>query len=204
MACKNKQNCVECWSVLWRSRLQFLSRPVAMPALVRSRRGIPELAEIIGGFKMKKSSATSTGTVKWYDKRKVFGFITPDDGSNDVFIHYNQLAGCSELEKGQEVEFMPVLGKKGREAVWARRAGSGALTRNDVPDLTQQRLGWVKSFNADGGYGFIVDKETGKDVFVHARSLGILAEFGVSKGDKVTFTCRQAKQGLEAMNVSLA
>ncbi len=50
---------------------------------------------------------TKTGTVKWFDPAKGFGFIVPDNGGNDVFVHISavQAAGLSSLDEGQKVEF---------------------------------------------------------------------------------------------------
>jgi CspA family cold shock protein len=49
----------------------------------------------------------ATGTVKWYNPAKRFGFIKPDDGSNDVFVHVSALeqAGLAMLDEGQRIQF---------------------------------------------------------------------------------------------------
>jgi CspA family cold shock protein len=49
----------------------------------------------------------ATGTVKWYNTAKRFGFITPDDGSSDVFVHVSALeaAGIHSLDEGQKVSY---------------------------------------------------------------------------------------------------
>ena len=57
----------------------------------------------------------ATGTVKWFDGRKGFGFITPDDGGNELFVHHSdiQMEGFKDLNDGQAVEFEVGEGKKG-------------------------------------------------------------------------------------------
>jgi CspA family cold shock protein len=57
----------------------------------------------------------STGTVKWFNAKKGFGFITPDDGCNDLFVHYTEIKtdGYASLKDGQKVEFEIGEGKKG-------------------------------------------------------------------------------------------
>ncbi|SFA77850.1 cold shock protein (beta-ribbon, CspA family) [Pseudomonas simiae] len=60
----------------------------------------------------------ATGTVKWFNAEKGFGFITPDDGSADVFVRYSAIKsdGFKTLEEGQKVEFEVTQGAKGAQA----------------------------------------------------------------------------------------
>ncbi len=60
----------------------------------------------------------ATGTVKWFNAEKGFGFIAPSDGSADVFAHYSAIAtnGYKSLDENQQVEFDTVQGPKGLQA----------------------------------------------------------------------------------------
>lgn len=60
----------------------------------------------------------ATGTVKWFNDSKGFGFITPDHGSKDVFFHFSAINGdgYKTLTEGQKVKFDIVYGKKGPSA----------------------------------------------------------------------------------------
>lgn len=60
----------------------------------------------------------ATGTVKWFNAEKGFGFISREDGGADVFVHYSQInaQGYRTLEEGQRVSFEAKQGQKGIEA----------------------------------------------------------------------------------------
>jgi CspA family cold shock protein len=60
----------------------------------------------------------ATGTVKWFNDAKGYGFITPDDGSEDLFAHFSaiQMGGFKTLKEGQKVSFEVTQGPKGKQA----------------------------------------------------------------------------------------
>jgi CspA family cold shock protein len=64
----------------------------------------------------KEFSMAQTGTVKFFNHAKGFGFITPDEGGNDVFVHISavQASGLSGLEDGQKVSFETEPDKRGK------------------------------------------------------------------------------------------
>jgi CspA family cold shock protein len=74
----------------------------------RSRRGTTD-----EGFELM-----ATGTVKWFNADKGFGFIAPDDGTADVFVHFSAIAtsGYRSLDENQKVEFETTQGQKGPQA----------------------------------------------------------------------------------------
>lgn len=64
----------------------------------------------------EQESDMATGTVKWFSTTKGFGFIQPDEGGKDVFVHISALerAGMRSLDEGQRVEFELATGRDGR------------------------------------------------------------------------------------------
>jgi cold shock protein len=87
----------------------------------------------------------SDGTVKWFNAEKGFGFIAPDDGSKDVFVHFSSIesSGYKSLEENQRVNFTASQGQKGMQV------SAYDLRCRSAYDLT------CRSRRGDHGTGFV-------------------------------------------------
>jgi CspA family cold shock protein len=63
------------------------------------------------------------GTVKWFSAEKGYGFVSPDDGSEDLFVHYTGIEGTGfrSLTKGERVSYEPARGRRGEQVQAVRR-----------------------------------------------------------------------------------
>ncbi len=80
----------------------------------------------MGGGKRTRTKGlrhVARGTVKWFSQEKGYGFITPDEGGEDLFVHYSAIEGSGfrSLEEGERVSYEPTRGRKGEQAEKVRR-----------------------------------------------------------------------------------
>ncbi|MCU1599938.1 MAG: cspA [Frankiales bacterium] len=154
------------------------------------------------------------GTVSWYDEGKGFGFITPDGGGDDVFVHARALVeGLTWLAEGDRVAYEVVQGDRGPQARDAYLV-SGADTAKAPAAApapasgnkharaggpAQPGEGVVARFDVERGFGFITPDAGGGDLFVHFSVL--VGTQSLEKGDRVRFKIRQSDRGPQADRV---
>lgn len=162
----------------------------------------------------------ATGTVKWFDPEKGFGFIAQDDGGADLFVHRSAV-GFAGLNDGDKVEYEIGFGPKGenatnvvvteasnnpprqrRDSFGGGGGGGGGRGGSSFSDVDIESLpvatGTVKRYDAEKGFGFIAQDAGGDDVFVHRSAVGYE---GLNPGDRVEFRLGQGPKGARAEQV---
>jgi CspA family cold shock protein len=156
-----------------------------------------------------------TGTVKWFNTTKGFGFIQPDDGGQDIFVHISAVeqAGLRSLNEGATVSFemeqdrrsgktsagaLQVL-SEGSPAARAPRRDFDAPRRPSASSYSGgatggSGTGTVKWFNSTKGFGFIQPQDGGADIFVHISAVERAGLRGLNEGQAVAYDLEQDRR----------
>ena len=133
------------------------------------------------------------GTVRWFDPERGFGFLAPDDGSADLFVHVSEIVGDGGtrlLREGQVVTYEIGEGNRGPQAKQVAATGEVA------PGAAVGVLGTMSWYEPGKGYGFAAPDGGGAEVFVHSSAIvtgGIGAE-----GQRVAFMIGEGERGPQA------
>lgn len=152
----------------------------------------------------RPSAPLQTGisaTVKWFNSSKGFGFVAPQDGSSDAFLHISvvQRFGLQNIAQGAVIVCDLEEGPKGPQV-------STILSVDDTsaePEMDATIEGVVKFFSAEKGFGFVTPDSGGKDVFVGIGSLNRSGLQALESGQRVRLATRMGKKGPMAEEISL-
>lgn len=150
--------------------------------------------------------------VKWYNPEKGYGFLVPDDGSADIFMHFSVLdaAGCRRVEEGDRVVCDIGPGRRGRQVLRVlevkfsarepRFAPAFLGPRSPVfdPEALEEIEGEVKWFNPLKGFGFVFPDDGGRDIFLHASVLRAAGFESLEPGIRVRIKVSSSERGREA------
>ena len=173
------------------------------------------------------------GTVKFFNTSKGFGFIQPDDGTPDVFVHISALerSGVNDLQEGDRVSFEVEEDRRSGKlaAVDLRVTGSGGGSSASRPDQRSQSnfrapggsrpmggarssgprqtegsgSGTVKWFNMTKGFGFIQSHQGGDDVFVHISAVERAGLRDLQEGEIVSYDIERDRRTGKASATNL-
>ena len=144
----------------------------------------------------------ASGTVKWFNPVKGFGFIQPETGRDDVFVHISQVerAGLDGLAEGQELQFN-LVDRGGKVSAQDIQVVGDVIPVADKPaapqrELTGERVtGTVKFFNGTKGFGFLVRDDGQPDAFVHISAVERSGLGGLNEGERYEFDLEVDRRG---------
>ncbi len=146
-------------------------------------------------------------TVKWFNPVKRFGFVIPDDGTPDAFLHVSVIeqAGIQSIAEGAVIECDLVQGERGPQVE--------RIHSYDPPEITvpvQEEggegsviEGTVKWFNPSKGFGFVTPDSGGKDVFVHISAVERSGLTTLHEAQRVRLSTSMGQKGPQADTVEV-
>jgi CspA family cold shock protein len=167
----------------------------------------------------------ATGTVKWFNAQKGFGFITPEDGSDEIFVHQSEIKanGFRSLAEGEQVSYDtvedggkakatnvcapgggPVQGDAGGKGKGGGGRSSQAPRKwpdGEAPSEGKS-IGSVKWFNVEKGFGFIAPQSGGEDLFVHQSAIHSQGFRSLMEGEEVEFNMIEEGGKYKAIDVT--
>jgi len=203
------------WMALLRVKTAA-ARSLTPPLCSAGIRGVPAV-----------SMTQQGGTVKWFNSQKGFGFITPDEGGDDLFVHQTAINSdgfrtLAENEKvfydvtneGGKLKAVNVCGDpsggpiKGAASTGGGRGGGRAPVseprkwpENTAPSEGKQ-IGTVKWFNSEKGFGFVAPEAGGEDLFVHQSAVHAPGFRSLMEGEMVEFKVVEERGKQKAIEVT--
>ena len=154
-----------------------------------------------------------SGRVMWFNSVKGYGFLTPDGGQGDVFLHHSVLraAGHEEIKEGATLECDAVNGPKGLQAVGIISVDNSTAEAIHLDDDDYQLVepegdfleATTKWFNVEKGYGFVTSGEDAPDIFIHIKALRRLGVDQLLPGQNLRIRVGTGPKGPQVADVEL-
>ncbi len=148
----------------------------------------------------KENTAEFTGTVKWFNQYKGYGFVEIEDIPEDVFVHFSVVneSDSKDLAKNDVITCSVQKSDKGYQIVKITKVLSH--NKYSLEENTKKVSATVKWFNPSKGFGF-AQLRSGDDVFIHAYLLKKLNLKGLDPNQKVKLLVRHTNLGYEALDI---
>lgn len=147
--------------------------------------------------------------LKWFNGTKGFGFVVPEEGGYDAFLHITTLQQLGVHTIGEGAILLCLIhdgpkGKQVREVLEIIDPGvANAMPEINEADGTFSMNGIVKWYKPEKGFGFIIPDDGMKDVFVHKSCLDRLGIDELQAGQRVRVTLRSVDKGREATEIQI-
>lgn len=145
--------------------------------------------------------------MKWYNPKKGFGFVRPDEGLPDAFLHVSavEARGLDRLPEGTLLDCTLIEGPKGWEvqSIDAVMEVPEPAHAADPTAISDACPGVVKFFNAYKGFGFVTRDSDQADVFVHVRTLEQCGLCDLVEGQIVSMAVSEGPKGLQADQIAV-